>query len=159
MLLKNYTLASHLPLFAHTQSIEAMAKDMSMCKTIGRDERTIATTSSMKSIFCTLTKEITEADGVFNQRKRKSVDANPCYAGKTHDKNIIYMARNFFPTEMDKVEINHFRSLLSKDNHFKIDCNNELVNLVTTSQSKSRPDDSKTKVTGVNIALLLVSKI
>ena len=69
------------------------------------------------------------------------------------------MHRNFFANDVDEAEIKHCRSLLSKDNHFKIDHNDELVNLATPSQSESRPDTSNVKVTGFTIALLLVGKI
>ena len=69
------------------------------------------------------------------------------------------MARKFFPTDAGKVEINHCRSLLSKDDHFKIDHDDELVSLATISQSMSRPDNANVKVTSITMSSLLVGKV
>ena len=136
-----------------------MAKGTSMRKTIGKDERTTAAMWSMRSVFFALTKEIAEAIEVFVQRKNTNVDATPCYAGKTHNETVLCVDRNFFTANTERVEMSHCRSFLSKDNHLKMDRNNELANLLATSQSRSRPRDANEKVTIVTVAPLLVDKI
>lgn len=157
--LRKYILTSHLPLLAHTQSIEAAVKDMSICKIPGREERTVSAMSSIRSVFCTLTKENVDGDDKFINRKRTNEESKAYYPGKIFNKNILQSIQTFFPDNIDPIEIKYCQTVLSKANHYQSLRNNELVDLVKTSQINPRPDNANIKITGVQIAPLLTGKI
>ena len=70
--LRKYVLTSHLPLFSYAQSTEAAVKDMPACKTACRDKRNASAIASIRSVFCTLTKESVDSGEDFLNRKRKN---------------------------------------------------------------------------------------
>ena len=86
-----YVLTTYIPLLAHAQSIEAAAKDMAACHAIGRDERTVSAIATLRSVFCTMTKEHADSDADFLNRKRTNEDANACYPGKIFNKTFLIL--------------------------------------------------------------------
>ena len=60
---------------------------------------------------------------------------------------------------MDENELNHFENSLSKTNHYHHNRNNELIDLIKVSNNNPRADNANTKVTGVQISLLVVGKV
>ena len=105
--LKMHMLATYIPLIAHAQSIEAAVKDMAACLAIGRDELTVSAIATLRSAFCTMTKEHVDYDADFLNRKRTNEDANACYPGKIFNKNILNSVRSFFPDPIDENEYDY----------------------------------------------------
>ena len=67
--IRQFILTTYFPLLIYTQSIEAAAKDLTLCKISHRDEIAVTYIASIRSYFSLTTKQVMEEDDDFTNRK------------------------------------------------------------------------------------------
>ena len=150
---KTFIMETHMPLMAHTQSIEATVKDLTLRKIQNRDEITSSYVSSARSHFAPNANQSMKEDEDFITRKRANEEAKDFFGNKLFNKHIMNELATTFPTTINQDEFSYCYNLIGATQHIKSIRTADVVHDIINSTPKD--DNATIRKTGVDFAPLL----